>query len=143
MHKPPRRRSSSDPASREETGFYDAYAGFARTLRLWLIAYGIGGPAAFLTNESAGQKLYASGQGAIVAYFFLSGVVLQIALALIYKSAMWYLYLAEYNPEVKHWRLYRGSHIVSEAYWLEVLGDVVTLLLFGGATLRLIRIFFP
>jgi hypothetical protein len=44
----------------QESGFYEAYVGFARTLSVWLIAYGIGGPAIFLTNEAAGT-LFSSG----------------------------------------------------------------------------------
>jgi hypothetical protein len=67
---------------------------------------------------------------------------LQIFLALLYKSAMWYLYLGEYEPDVKQSRLFKISNSLSEAYWLEVLGDFLTLVLFGGATLRLVRIFF-
>ena len=115
----PRPSPRSDPL--EETGFFDAYAGFARTLRVWFIAYGIGGPAAFLTNEAAGKKLYTSGQGAIVAYAFLAGVVVQIVLAVLYKSAMWYLYMGEYDSALKGSWLYKASKWLSEAYWIEVL----------------------
>jgi hypothetical protein len=140
----PKRMGREQPAERgrnEETGFFEAYAAFARTLRLWFIAYGIGGPAAFLTNEAAGQKLYASGEGRPIAYAFLAGVVLQIAMALIYKSAMWYLYVAEYQPTFKSSRRYNIAYKVSEAFWLEASADAVTLALFGGATLRLVRVF--
>lgn len=142
MVKRSRPRPLPDSTSLEETGFFEAYAGFARTLRLWFIAYGIGGPAAFLTNEPAGKKLYESGQGPGVAYAFLGGVVAQILLALLYKSAMWYLYMGEYDAEIKTSKLYKASKWLSEAYWIEVLGDALTLILFAGATLRLVRIFF-
>ena len=58
-------------------------------LRVWLIAYCIGGPAIFLTNEAAGKTLFSCGSGRIVAYAFLGGVAVQVVLALLYKSAMW------------------------------------------------------
>lgn len=110
-------------------------------MRVWFIAYGIGGPAVFLTNETAGQRLLASGSGRAVAYAFLGGVVVQIALALLYKSAMWYLYLGEYEPKAKVSWLYKTSEWLSESYWIELVGDLVTLTLFGGATLRLLKVF--
>jgi hypothetical protein len=80
------RRPKPPESLAEDSGFVDAYAAFARTLRLWFIAYGIGGPAAFLTNAAAGEKLHKSGEGEAVAYAFLAGVMLQIIMALIYKS---------------------------------------------------------
>lgn len=46
---------------KEETGFYEAYAGFARNLRIWFVAYGIGGPVLFLTNSEVWQKVSESG----------------------------------------------------------------------------------
>jgi hypothetical protein len=140
----PRRRvapGAEKPSKKEEGGYYEAYVGFARTLRLWFIAYGVGGPALFLTHETAGARLLASGSGRPVAYFFLAGVVLQILVALLFKSAMWYLYLGEFDDRVKSWRLYRTSDWLSESYAIEFVCDLVTLVLFAGATLRLLRIF--
>jgi hypothetical protein len=128
-------------AEREESGFYEAYVGFARTLRVWFIAYGIGGPTVFLTNEAAGTRLFASGQGGVVAYAFLGGVAVQIALALLYKTAMWYLYIGAFNLKTKASGLYKASDWLSESYWVELVGDLLTLTLFGGATLRVLRIF--
>jgi hypothetical protein len=140
----PRRKlisSAATPQKKEEGGFYEAYVAFARTLRLWFTAFGIGGPVLFLTNESAGAKLFASGSGRIVVYFFLSGVGLQIMEALVFKSAMWYLYLGEFDERVKSWRRYKASNWLSESYAVEFLVDLITLVLFAGATLRLLRIF--
>lgn len=53
--------STSQESEGQECGFYEAYVGFARALRVGFIAYGIGGPAVFLTNEAAASKLIASG----------------------------------------------------------------------------------
>ena len=139
-----RRRSApgkSPDTEREESGFYEAYAGFARTLRVWFTAYGIGGPAVFLTNEAAGKRLFSSGDGSVVAYAFLGGVAVQIAVALFYKTAMWYLYIGEFNPNSKASWLYKASDWLSESYWIEFVADLVTLALFGGATLRVLKVF--
>jgi hypothetical protein len=84
--------------------------GFARTLRVWLIAYGIGLPAIFLTNETAGM-LFSSGSGRIVAYAFLGGVAVQVVLAFLSKPAMSYLYLgARLVPGELHRRLLGLAH---------------------------------
>ncbi len=138
-----KRSNSSTTANQDDVGFYEAYVGFARELRVWFLAYGIGGPAIFLSNDTAMTRLLSSGSGRVVAYAFLGGVGIQVALALLYKAAMWYLYMGELNPDAKNWKLYQAADRVSESYWLEVLGDVLTLVLFGGATLRLLSIFGP
>jgi hypothetical protein len=140
---PQRRQNTSSTTTRkEETGFYEAYGGFARALRVWFITYGIGGPALLLSNNTAGQKLFASGEAGLIAYLFFGAVGLQLVLALMYKSAMWYLYIGEFNTEAKGWRLHRASEWLSESYWVEFGGDLVTLVLFAGATLRILRILF-
>src|SRR2546426_7954213 len=61
------------PIGKEESGFYEPYAALARNLRTWFIAYGIGGPVIFLTNEPAAKALYSAGVGRSVAYCFLGG----------------------------------------------------------------------
>src|SRR5205809_8022604 len=92
---------------KEESGFYEAYAGFARTLRTWFVAYGIGGPVIFLTNDTAAKRFQVSGSSRAVAYSFFAGVALQILAALLYKTAMWYLYRGELEPGLRSARLYK------------------------------------
>ncbi len=128
---------------RQESGFYEAYAGFARNLRIWFIAYGVGGPVVFLTNEAAGQALLASGPARRIAYTVLAGVGLQILLALLYKTAMWYLYLGELDDSRKSWMLYKVSEWLSDSYWIELVSDAATLVLFGWATLDVLHALTP
>jgi len=125
----------------EDSGFYEAYAGFARALRTWFIAYGIGGPVIFLTNEAASKTLLASGAARAVAYCFLLGVTLQILTAVLYKSAMWHLYMGELDPDKQSRQFYKASDWLTQQYWLEVLLDVGTLALFGWATVRTLNAF--
>jgi hypothetical protein len=129
------------PEASQEKGFYEAYAGFARNLRTWFIAYGIGAPVLFLSNKDAWARIASSGQGAQIAYLFLGGVAVQILAAIIYKTAMWYLYVSELDRhQAKGWR-YRVSDWVSESYWLEMIFDVTTLVFFGIATFRTLQMF--
>jgi hypothetical protein len=129
------------PKPKQEGGFYEAYSGFARSLRTWFIAYGIGAPVLFLTNKDAWQKIAASGYGQDIAYLFLGGVAVQILAAIIYKTAMWYLYVSELDHhQASNWR-YQLSDWVAESYWLEMLFDFTTLVFFGIATFRALQLF--
>lgn len=65
---------------------------------------------------------------------FLSGVTIQIGAALLYKTAMWYLYLAELRRIPKSTKRVRVSSWLSLAYWLEFIFDGLTLAAFGAAT---------
>ena len=130
-----------DPAQKDETGFYAAYSEFARNLRIWFLAYGIGATAIFVTNEGAGRKLLASGAAETVIYLFLAGVAVQILVALLYKSAMWFLYMAEIDAENKDSWTYTASVFVSDDYWLELGCDLATIVCFGAATYHLIKVF--
>jgi len=67
-------------------------------------------------------------------WLFLSGVLLQVLLAWIYKTAMWQLYMAETNATRATGRWYRSALWISEAMWLEVLVDLITIVLFAVAT---------
>jgi hypothetical protein len=67
-----------------------------------------------------------------IVYTLLVGVLLQVAMAVLYKSAMWYLYIAadktgDAQDAFKQTHRYRFSNTVSEWYWLEILADVTTL----------------
>src|SRR2546430_1820740 len=97
-----------------EIGFYEAYAGFARNVRTWFIAYGIGAPVLFVSNPEVWKKISAAGDGQAIAYLFLAGVVVQIVEAMIYKTSMWYLYVSEleHHENVTGWR-YKFSDWVS------------------------------
>lgn len=135
-------KSSARQKIKQESGFYEAYAGFARSLRTWFIAYGIGAPVLFLTNKEAWSLISASAQGRTIAYLFLAGVALQIVAAMIYKTAMWYLYVSELeNHRASDWRV-KVADWISENYWLEIIVfDLGALVLFGWATLKVLQLF--
>jgi hypothetical protein len=76
-------------ARAHDTGFYEPYVALARSLRVWFIAYGIGGPVLFLSNETAWKSLIKAGQARAVALLFLAGVATQVITVLIHKAAMW------------------------------------------------------
>ena len=62
---------------------------------------------------------------------------------MLYKSAMWYLYMGELETVSKSTRIYNAAEWLSERYWPEALSDVVTLGLFAWATLKALHLIAP
>jgi hypothetical protein len=130
--------SSSTPDQREETEYYHAYAEFAKTLRTWFIAYGIGAPALVLSNKDLWNVVKGSGKLTYIAVLFLLGVTFQVIEAFIYKTAMWHLYVGESDEDhVKTW-WYAMADKVSESYKLELFFDVGAFVFFAIATIVLV-----
>lgn len=141
--KDPGSPTGGQPGSKQESGFYEAYAGFARALKTWFVAYGIGGPVVLLTNEKASERLLSSSSARWIAYCFLAGVVLQVVSTLLSKTAMWYLYSAELEPPLKLKWPYKASEWFSDCYWTELLFDLFTLVFFAWATFRVLHALVP
>jgi hypothetical protein len=126
---------------KKETGFYEAYKAFTTSLRTWFVAFGIGGPVLFITNDDARKVLVDSGEAMTIGLLFLVGVGLQIIEALLYKNAMWHLYVGEVYPTRRSGPLYEFSDWVSECYPLGLMFDIATLGVFGSATVKVILVF--
>jgi len=129
--------STQEEPARDDTGFFQPYSEFAKNLRTWFLAYGIGAPALLLSNQTAWAAVKQGGQLRIVAALFLIGVALQIAEALLYKHAMWHLYFAELDSRHKGSGWYKAADWLSNAYALELLIDLGTVALFVAATVVL------
>ncbi len=56
--------------------YLEAYAEYSKVTRMWFVAYGIGAPVLFLTNDALLKILKKSGCARCVAGFFLAGVLL-------------------------------------------------------------------
>lgn len=123
-----------------ETGFYEPYASFARTLRAWFIGYGIGAPVIFLSNEKLWDKLVSGHEVRPFVYLFAAGVAFQVLATSTYKAAMWYLYMREIGKvPASDWRS-RAADKITDWYWLEFVADLGSMVLFGFATWRCVRV---
>ncbi len=119
---------------------FKVYEGHSKTLRTWLVAYGIGAPVLFFTDERLTKGLLSSGQARTVASYCLIGVILQVALAMINKNAMWACYYAEEKPSLKSRTPFRLADWVSRQYWIDLLFDLSTVFLFAIATWKAFNI---
>ncbi|MDE2196498.1 MAG: hypothetical protein KGJ56_04865, partial [Gammaproteobacteria bacterium] len=61
-----------------DSGFYEPYIQYSRTLRTWLVAYGVGGPVLLVSQDLVARAIIKAGTGKWVAWLFLTGVAVQI-----------------------------------------------------------------
>ncbi len=127
--------------TKEDRGFYEPYAVFSRTLRAWLVAYGIGAPVLFATRDSFARTLAQPEAAMPVIGFFLFGVCVQVTAALIYKYSMGYIYFGELDKGFQKTRRYKISGYLSQAMWLEMLFDIVSIGAFLWATYTALKRF--
>jgi len=126
----------ADPAPPEDRdGYYSVYAEHARTLRTWLVAYGVGGPVLFLTQDTISQKITASGGARGIVCLFLGGVAAQILVSLINKWSQWGLYAATVGT-----RAHSFARRVASWCLNDIIGDALSIVLFGWATLWVVLV---
>jgi hypothetical protein len=120
--------------SEKASDLFDDYDEFAKILRTWLVAYGIGGPVLLLTNDTMRSKLAASGEARCIASAFLVGVGLQVLLAFLNKTFLWLCYRAEREQKLRQKVAYRVAEWFAYEFWFDFLVDLVSLVLLGWAT---------
>ena len=135
-----RAKDTTVEASDDGTGSFETYLEYNRTLRTWFVAFGVGGPALFLTNKEIAQKLVDAHQLRTVVSLFLIGVAAQVLGALINKMANWYVYASKIDEDDSLLR-YRVAHWLIDQFWIDVFVDVVTIAAFGTAAWLLMTVF--
>lgn len=126
----------------KEQGFYAAYEEHTKTLRTWLVAYGIGAPVLFITHDTLMKAVQKSGEGRLLGLLFLIGVAIQVVLAALNKMIMWRLYKAELDDERvdKAGVILRICDWLSDKYLIDFVADLATIALFALATARIFGI---
>jgi len=119
---------------------FENYADYARTLRAWLVAYGVGAPVLFVTNEAVAKQIKVSGVGAWIVWLFMGGVALQIASALINKWAAWHMYFGEEDANFKASARYKGWAWVNSQTRLDLAADALSMAAFVWATVWVLRV---
>ena len=113
--------------------FYRAYEDYSRTLRTWLVAYGIGGPVLMLTNERVSVALFNSGHARFIGGLFLAGVALQVGLAAVNKTAMWICYFSDDEEITDRWWC-KCAYWLSSQFWIDLILDFGSLTAFAIAS---------
>ncbi len=131
-------KTMSDKTKRKECEFYEPYAAFSRTMRAWLVAYGIGAPALLASQDAFKAILVVSNHAAFIIGSFLCGVSVQIIAAFIYKYSMGYLYFGELEKSFDKTKRYKVANWFSLAMWLEMLFDIISIGSFALATVMVL-----
>lgn len=129
----PVRAPASAPTS-EAAEFFAAYEGHARTLRTWLVAYGIGAPVFLVREPVVWKPVTESGFHRFIILLYLVGASLQVGLAALNKSAMWACYFGEKYPEYQLTKRYKFGSWVSDKYSIDVVVDALAIGVYVWAT---------
>jgi hypothetical protein len=116
---------------------YSNYAEYNKQLRLWLVGFGIGGPVLFFTHPEV-LKGIALEERRFVVFLFLIGSAIQVALAIINKTASWLEFHHEdcKARETAHKESWWGGKVgkkLSSWFLIDFLADGVSAVLFGWA----------
>jgi len=130
-----------NPEADDAKLYLESYQSFARSLRTWLIAYGIGAPVLFASQPAFSEMLRNKNAVAPVIYVFLAGMAVQIATSLLYKVTMWYIMWGALKPEFKQSKRYKFFNRLSELIWPELLLDVASIAAFTWATVKVLFLF--
>lgn len=122
---------------------YKAYEEYSKTLRTWLVAYGIGAPVLFLGNETAWKTLVDSGKARDVATLFLLGVAVQVLLAALNKTVLWVCYYGELENSYKSRRQFKICEWLSQQFWIDLVCDAGAGVLFALATIQVFSVLAP
>ncbi len=121
--------------------YYEMHESYSKTLRAWLVAYGVGGPIIFLTQKDVAKSISSSEDALLITCLFFGGVILQIFVTALNKWINWYLHLFTADPD---WVETKGLRIIK---WIkgiaivDILCDVGAITLFMWATLEVLLIF--
>ena len=113
---------------------YGSYQEYSKTLRAWFVAYGIGAPVIFLSNESLTTKVLGSLNSKCLIAAFFAGVLVQVILTIINKHVMWGCYYGELNAEFQSTYRYKVADWISRQYWIDIILDFLSLALLSYAS---------
>lgn len=117
------------------------YSEYNKTLRAWLVGFGFGVPALFIINEAAQQKLLASKNAKCIIWLFLIGAAAQILMAFINKIITWCAYHKHDNGVENVGNLVRRISAFENAFWIDVILDIVSLIAFCWSIILIVQLY--
>lgn len=119
---------------------YGSYEEYSKTLRTWFVAYGVGAPVIFLSNEALTTKVLSAPTSRCLIAAFFAGVLVQVILTIINKHAMWGCYYGEIKPEFQSTYRYKIADWLSSQYWIDIIIDFISLALLSYASFGIYKI---
>lgn len=125
-------RSGSDEF--QSRGYFSSFKEYSASLRTWLIAYGIGGPAIVASQEHLWSGL-SNETAARAGIIFLIGVAFQLLPTAVLKWALWELWIGVDDSARQAKRRWKFAKWASENYWIDLVTDFVSVALYAWATI--------
>lgn len=117
------------------------YEEYNKSLRTWFLSFGIGAVVLLISNADLAAKFAKSPEKTSVVTLFLIGCAIQVAIAFVNKVCSWCMYNGDLNEEFTATRYYKIADAVNSWFWLDVLLDLATIILFGVAIYKTADIF--
>lgn len=133
--------SETEEGTSDDNDSFNAYLEYNKVLRTWFVAFGIGGPALFLTNEKLATSLGRAHCLRTVCILFVIGAASQILGALVNKVANYYIYYSTVDPKFEETWQYRASDWVVRQFWFDISIDALTGVVFVCAAWRVLEAF--
>lgn len=118
----------------------ERYNEYNKILRSWFVAFGIGGPAIFLVNSEVRDQLVQQSEMKTVVVYFLAGAAAQILIAFINKVVNWYS-IDDDDAVYMKTRRYRYSTIIMNWFWIDIVIDLFTLIIFSIGVWKVFSVF--
>lgn len=113
---------------------FDVYHEYAKTLRTWLVGFGVGAPVIFLTQDFVRQMIIDTAWHGLLISLFLLGVGCQVVLALVNKWINWYLYFCQDQGQIDS-PTYDRVKSFSQWYMFDLMLDVITVVCFAVSSI--------
>lgn len=137
------------PETEVRKEFFSSYVEYNKTLRTWFVTFGVGGPLLLLANPTLTKTLVETQALGSVVYAFLIGCAFQICIAMLNKIAGWYgYYYSDYDEHdtTTHDRPNRLINILvklNDKFWIDILADILSIICFAFAVVRLVAAVIP
>src|SRR5262245_52403827 len=109
--------------------YYKAYEEYAKTLRTWFVAFGIGVPVFLLSNTEVWKTLANTGRLQPISLLFLFGLAVQVVGAIINKYGNWQLFSEVHQGKDPN-DVSNLAACFARQIWIDGVFDVMTLLAF-------------
>lgn len=120
--------------AKPDKDYFNLYCEYAKTLRAWLVGFGIGTPAVFFTQDQIRQVVVHAACHVWLIALFMAGVACQVLVALINKWVNWYVFLCQTQGKTgtpAFARCFRYSNNMT----VDFVFDVTAVICFAGATI--------
>lgn len=119
---------------------HSTYLEYNKTIRVWFVGYGIGTPVLILTQKHLYDQFTRSENAWLISMLYLAGVLIQVVSSIVNKWTNWVRYNEYLGLRTYPKWLHNFADSWRDTFWANAALDVVTALIFSGATFGVFNI---